>query len=137
VFASRCGPGVTARAPLPAERHDCEREDAMSMTPAALDWSRIESDPRFQELHHKKSAFLWTLMAFSVVYYFALPIGAAYLTDLFKVKVWGVINFGYLFALSEFVVAWLIAYVYARKARDYDAMAEELANEVYRSGGAR
>lgn len=109
----------------------------MSTAPAALEWSRIEADPRFQELHRRKSAFLWSLMAFSVIYYFALPIGAAYLTDLFKVKVWGVINFGYLFALSEFVVAWLIAYVYARKARDYDAMAEELANEVYRSGGVR
>ena len=106
----------------------------MAAAPAALDWSGIEADPRFQELHRKKSAFLWSLMAFSVVYYFALPIGAAYWTDVFKVKVWGVINVGYLFALSEFVVAWLIAFVYARKARDYDAMAEALANEVYRSG---
>jgi uncharacterized membrane protein (DUF485 family) len=39
--------------------------------------------------------------------------------------------------LSEFVVAWVIAFIYARKARDYDAMAEQLANEVYRSGGVR
>jgi uncharacterized membrane protein (DUF485 family) len=109
----------------------------MATVPATLDWSRIEADSRFQELHRKKSAFLWSLMAFSVIYYFALPIGAAYLTDLFKIKVWGVINVGYLFALSEFVVAWLIAFIYARKARDYDAMAEALANDVYRSGAAR
>jgi uncharacterized membrane protein (DUF485 family) len=109
----------------------------MSTAPPALDWSGIEADPRFQQLHRQKSAFLWSLMAFSVIYYFALPIGAAYFTDLFKVKVWGVINIGYLFALSEFVVAWLIAYVYARKARAYDAMADEIANDVYRRGGAR
>ena len=109
----------------------------MAATPAPLDWSRIEADPRFQELHRQKSAFLWSLMAFSVVYYFLLPIGAAYFTDLFKIKVWGVINIGYLFALSQFVVAWLIAYVYARKARDYDAMAEEIANAVYRGAAQR
>ena len=106
----------------------------MAAAPAALDWSGIEADARFQELHRKKSVFLWSLMAFSVIYYFLLPIGAAYFTDIYKVKVWGVINVGYLFALSEFVVAWLIAFVYARKARDYDAMAEALANDVYRSG---
>jgi uncharacterized membrane protein (DUF485 family) len=109
----------------------------MAAAPAALDWSRIEADPRFQQLHREKSAFLWSLMGFSVLYYFALPIGAAYFTDIFKIKAWGVINVGYLFALSEFVVAWLIAYIYARKARDYDAMAEEIANAVYRSAAQR
>jgi uncharacterized membrane protein (DUF485 family) len=57
----------------------------------------------------------------SVVYYFLLPIGAAYYQDLFKVRVWGVVNVGLLFALSEFVVAWAIALVYSRKAsRDFD-----------------
>jgi uncharacterized membrane protein (DUF485 family) len=99
------------------------------------DWRRIEADPRFQELHRRKSTFLWSLMAFAVVYYFALPIGAAYFTDVFRVKVWGVINIGYLFALSEFVVAWVIAFVYARKAREYDAMAEALAQQVYAGRG--
>ena len=101
------------------------------------DWSGIEADPRFQQLHHQKSTFLWSLMAFAVVYYFALPIGAAYFTDVFRIKVWGVINVGYLFALSEFVVAWLIAFIYARRARQYDAMAEELARQVHSARGAR
>jgi uncharacterized membrane protein (DUF485 family) len=107
----------------------------MATATVPLDWSKIEADPRFQELHRKKSVFLWSLMAFAVVYYFALPIGAAYFTDLFRVKVWGVINVGYVFALSEFIVAWGIAFVYARKARVYDAMAEDLASDVYRAGG--
>ena len=57
------------------------------------------TDPRFQELHAKKSLFLWGLMAFSVVYYFALPLGADYLTDVFRIKVWGPVNVGLLFAL--------------------------------------
>jgi uncharacterized membrane protein (DUF485 family) len=102
---------------------------------SAVDWNRIESDPRFQQLHRKKSTFLWTLMLIAVVYYFALPIGAAYFTDLFRVKVWGVINFGYLFALSEFIMAWLIAYLYTRRAAQYDAMADELVRESARMGG--
>ena len=49
-----------------------------------IDWVAIEAHPRFQELHRRKSRFLWGLMAFSVVYYFLLPIGAAYWTELFR-----------------------------------------------------
>jgi uncharacterized membrane protein (DUF485 family) len=98
--------------------------------PNVVDWDAIIRDPRFQSLHRRKSIFLWGLMALSVAYYFLLPIGAAYYQDLFKVRVWGVVNVGLLFALSEFVVAWAIALVYSRKAsQDFDRMAEELAAE--------
>ena len=75
----------------------------MAQAPA-LDWRMIVADPRFQSLHRKKTSFLWGLMVFSVAYYFLLPIGAAYFQDLFRVKVWGPVNVGLLFALSEFVV---------------------------------
>jgi uncharacterized membrane protein (DUF485 family) len=104
------------------------------MTQQTLNWSAIEADPRFQELHAKKSMFLWGLMAFSVVYYFALPLGAAYMTDVFKIKVWGPINVGILFALSEFVVAWGIAFLYSRRAAQFDAMAEEINRDAAKIG---
>ena len=98
-------------------------------------WSAIDADPRFQALHRSKSRFLWGLMIFSVIYYFLLPIGAAYYQELFKIKVWGPVNVGILFALSEFVVAWGIAFVYARRANAvFDQMAEEIADQAYRIG---
>jgi uncharacterized membrane protein (DUF485 family) len=98
--------------------------------PEVVDWDAIIRDSRFQSLHRRKSLFLWGLMALSVVYYFLLPIGAAYYQDLFKVRVWGVVNVGLLFALSEFVVAGAIALVYSRKAsQDFDPMAKEIAAE--------
>lgn len=96
-------------------------------TAGTIDWVAIEAHPRFQELHRRKSRFLWGLMAFSVLYYFLLPIGAAYWTDLFRVRVWGPVNVGLVFALSEFIVAWLIAFFYSRHAsRHFDAMAADL-----------
>ncbi len=98
-----------------------------------LDWKAIAAESRFQELHHKKSSFLWGLMIFSVVYYFLLPIGAAYFQELYKIKVWGPINVGLLFALSEFIVAWGIAFVYSRRANaEFDAMASEIVRDVER-----
>ena len=105
--------------------------------PDSIDWGAVIADPRFQQLHRRKSAFLWGLMAFSVVYYFLLPVGAGYYQDLFKIKVWGVINVGLLFALSEFVVAWAIAIYYSWVAnREFDRLAGEIAADfVKRAGG--
>jgi len=102
---------------------------------APLDWAAIDADPRFQSLHEKKVRFLMGLMIFSVAYYFMLPIGAAYFPELFRIKVWGPMNVGILFALSEFVVAWGIAYFYARRAnREFDAMARELIADAENIG---
>lgn len=104
-------------------------------TPNEVDWDAIIRDPRFQSLHRRKNSFLYGLMALAVAYYFLLPIGAAYFQDLFKVRVWGVINVGLLFALSQFVVTWAIAIIYSRKAsQDFDRMAAELSAEFAKPG---
>jgi uncharacterized membrane protein (DUF485 family) len=97
-----------------------------------MNWAAIDSDPQFQKLHRKKTGFLWSLMVISVIYYFMLPVGAAYFQELFKIKVWGPINVGLVFALSEFVVAWTIAAVYAKRAnREFDSMAQEIINRAH------
>lgn len=100
------------------------------------DWRALVADPRFQALHRRKTRFLWGLMIFSVLYYFLLPVGAAYFQDWFRIRVHGAVNLGILFALSEFLVAWGVALVYARKANaDFDAAAALLrrAAEAHRS----
>jgi uncharacterized membrane protein (DUF485 family) len=102
-----------------------------------MDWDAVIADPRFQALHRRKSAFLWGLMAFSVVYYFLLPIGAAYFQALFALRVWGPVNVGLLFALSEFVVAWGVALYYSRRANaEFDTLAAEIAADYARRAGA-
>jgi len=103
--------------------------------PPSIDWDKVIADPRFQSLHRRKQGFLTGLMIFSVVFYFLLPIGAAYFQGLYKTKVWGVVNFGLLFALSQFVVAWLIAFYYSRRAgAEFDRAASEIA-ATYQSPG--
>jgi len=106
------------------------------MASKTINWAAIDADPRFQRLHKKKTSFLMGLMIFSVVYYFLLPIGAAYFQDLYKIRVFGPVNVGLLFALSEFIVAWGIAFHYSKRANtEFDAMAEELVREAERIGG--
>ena len=104
----------------------------------AVNWAAIDADPKFQDLHRKKSVFLWSLMVFSVIYYFLLPIGAGYFPALYAKTIWGPINFGILFALSQFIVAWGIAWVYARRAnRDFDTMTAELVKRANLIGAAK
>ena len=90
------------------------------MAEKQYDWAAIAKNPKFVELHHKKQAFLFGWWIFSSAYYFLLPIGAAYAPGLFKIKIIGVINFGYVFALSQFFVAWFIAFLYVRAAARFD-----------------
>ena len=97
----------------------------------AIDWEAIEADPRFQRLHRTKMCFLWCLMLIALTFYFTLPISAAYFQATFKIKIWGVINIGILFALSQFLVAWLIAAIYAKRAQYYDAQAKALKDDAH------
>lgn len=112
------------------------------MADQTVDWAAIDADPRFQELHQKKKSFIWILMTISMTYYFLLPVVGGYFPDIFKVKVWGPVNIGILFALSQFVVAWLIAAIYtARANREFDRLATEIREiferreSIKRSGG--
>jgi uncharacterized membrane protein (DUF485 family) len=106
-------------------------------TEPKIDWNAVIADPRFQVLHRKKQGFLAGLMIFAVVFYFLLPIGAAYFQDLFKTRVWGVVNFGLLFALTQFVVAWLVAFYYSRRAgAEFDRLAHEIAADYEKKGRA-
>jgi uncharacterized membrane protein (DUF485 family) len=103
-----------------------------------VDWKAIDSRPEFQELHRKKMGFLWGLMIFSMVYYFLLPIGAGYFPDLYKIKVWGPVNVGILFALSQFIVAWGLAFYYAKRASTvFDPMAAAIVADAEKAMGAK
>lgn len=101
------------------------------MSEKKYDWLAIAENPKFKELHHKKTIFLFGWWIFSTVYYFLLPIGIAFAPGLFKVKIIGVINFGYLFALSQFFVSWGLAHYYAHVAnKNFDTLTKELISEL-------
>ena len=108
----------------------------ITLSKAAIHWEAIEADPRFQTLHRDKNKFLWRMMLFALIYFFCLPIATAYFQDILKVKIWGVINVGLLFALSQFIVAWAIAIIYAKRANtQFDARAKALMEDAHNIKG--
>lgn len=98
----------------------------------SLNWGAIQADQRFTQLHKDKNRFLWRMMLFALIYFFCLPIATAYFQDIFKIKIWGVINLGLIFALSQFIVAWSIAAIYAKRANaEFDARAKVLVDDAH------
>lgn len=79
-----------------------------------------------------KKVFIVPAFVFFVVYYFALPILVGYAPNLMSTKVVGVVNIAYLFALSQFFVAWLIAWLYVRAASDFDELAKDIIDDAHK-----
>jgi len=101
----------------------------------AAEWHRIETSPEFQQLVAAKRSFIIPATIFFIVYYFALPILVGYFPDLMDTNVIGNINIAYLFALSQFFMAWILMYLYVRRARVFDGMAARIIEKV--RGGKR
>src|SRR5438093_662254 len=91
------------------------------------DWQQIESDPDFRKLVSARRRFTVPAVIFFLAYYFSLPILVGYFPRLMETRVVGSINLAYLFALSQFFMAWILAYLYVRRADAFDRMAERIA----------
>lgn len=101
------------------------------MAQQQADWAAIAKNPKFIELCRRKNTFLFGWWLVSTIFYFLLPIGAGSAQGLWSVKVIGNINFGYLFALSQFFVSWAIALYYSSWANNVsDRLTTELLDEL-------
>ena len=98
------------------------------------DWPAIERTAEFQSLVRAKRTFIIPATVFFIAYYFALPALVGYWPDLMTTRVAGRINVAYLFALSQFGMAWALMALYVRRARHFDRMADELVRRVKGEG---
>jgi uncharacterized membrane protein (DUF485 family) len=96
------------------------------------DWTAIEAAPEFRALVASKRRFIVPATIFFIVYYFALPILVGYFPEAMSRDVVGRINVAYLFALSQFAMAWAVMALYVRRARGFDAQEHAI---VERAGG--
>ena len=99
-------------------------------SPATPDWAAIERTAEFQALVRAKRAFIIPATLFFIAYYFALPALVGYWPELMSTRVAGRINVAYLFALSQFAMAWGLMIAYIRRARRFDRMADDLVRQV-------
>ena len=94
------------------------------------DWDHIAKNPEFEDLLAAKARFIVPATVFFIVYYFALPISVGYFKDFMSTPVIGPVNLAYLFALSQFFMAWILAGLYMRAANRFDKMAKRLITHL-------
>jgi uncharacterized membrane protein (DUF485 family) len=93
----------------------------------------VAKDPEMVELERRHRRFVWPTTAFFLVYYMALNVLAGTSPDLMGTKLFGEFTFGYLFALSQFVMAFVVAWVYSRwAATRMDPLAADLREKLHR-----
>jgi uncharacterized membrane protein (DUF485 family) len=92
----------------------------------------VGKDPEMAALEQRHSRFVWPITVFFLAYYLLLPILAGQAKGLMGRKLFGEFTFGYLFALSEFLMAFVVAWFYTRWARTkMDPLAADLREKLH------
>src|SRR3954462_9102678 len=101
------------------------------------DWNQVAARARFKALIKAKIRFIVPATIFFLIYFFALPVLVGYAPELMNKKVIGSVNVAYLFALSQFLMAWVVALLYVRAASKHDRMAQEAVGGLVEKRGGR
>jgi uncharacterized membrane protein (DUF485 family) len=117
---------ATDIAPLGRDQTKPAHERTADEDVDVADWDRVIAMDEFRQLIAAKARFIVPATIFFIVYYFALPILVGYARDFMDTKVLGPVNIAYLFALSQFFMAWILAYLYLRQAGKFDEMAKNI-----------
>ena len=90
-----------------------------------IDWEAVERSPEFRELIRRKKAFVIPATAFFLAWYFGFIILAGYAPDFMgREFITDGLTVGYALALSQFVMTWVLGWMYLRKAdRVFDPLA--------------
>ena len=100
-------------------------------------WDQIAESRQFKDLMATKRIFIVPAFIFFVVYYFALPVLVGYAPQFMSIKVIGDVNLAYLFALSQFFMAWTIAWLYVKAANNFDRIAKDIIENAETSKGGK
>jgi uncharacterized membrane protein (DUF485 family) len=96
-------------------------------------WDRVAASREFRELMAAKKIFIIPAFIFFLVYYFLLPTLVGYAPQFMSTKVWGNVNLAYLFALSQFFMAWTIAGLYVRAGDNFDEISKDLIEKALKT----
>ena len=82
-----------------------------------IDWEAVERSPEFRELIRRKKAFVIPGTVFFMAWYFGFIILAGYAPDFMgREFITDGLTVGYALALSQFVMTWVLGWMYLRKA---------------------
>jgi uncharacterized membrane protein (DUF485 family) len=99
-----------------------------------VEWQSIERSPEFRELIRRKKAFVIPATIFFLAWYFGFVILAGYAPDFMgREFITDGLTVGYALALSQFVMTWVLGWMYLRRA---DRVFDPLAVRAREAAGA-
>jgi len=103
-----------------------------------VDWDAAANSPEFKELATQKRRFIVPATIFFLTWYFGFIILAGVAPDFMGEKVIEGVTIGYIFALSQFIMVWVLAAAYLRRAdKVFDPLAAKAAERAVQAGTAR
>jgi len=104
-----------------------------------IDWVAAERSPEFKELIAKRRSFVVPATAFFLIWYSGFVLLSGYAPDFMGEKfLFDGLTVGYVFALSQFVMTWVLAVVYVRRAdRVFDPLSRKAAQTAVDAGKRR
>ena len=98
--------------------------------PTQPDWEALAKLPAFHDLLAAKRRFIVLATICFLIYYIALPVLIGYFPDLMKRPLVGKVNGAYVFAFSQFLMTFVMAWLYMRTAKKWDAMEHALLASI-------
>ena len=99
-----------------------------------VDWEAVENWPEFQQLVHRRRAFVIPATVFFLAWYMAFILLCGYAPDFMAESVYEGLTVGYTLALTQFVMVLVLGLWYLRRAdRVFDPLAETAVEKARQS----
>jgi uncharacterized membrane protein (DUF485 family) len=97
-----------------------------------IDWKAVERSPEFQELVRRKKSFVVPGTIFFLAWYFGFIILAGYAPDFMgREFITDGMTVGYALALTQFIMVWVLGWMYLRRAdKVFDPLAARAREAV-------
>ena len=102
------------------------------------DWEAIERSDEFRELIKKRRSFVVPATIFFLAYYMTFIIVAGYAPDFMAKSVYEGLTIGYCYALTQFVMVFVLGIWYLRKSDQvFDPLRDAVVAKAAEEEGAR
>ena len=103
----------------------------MSTPPERVDWNAVEQSPEFEELIAARRRFVLPATLFFLAWYIGFVLLAGYAPDFMAESVYEGLTVGYCLALTQFVMVFVLGYLYLRRADQvYDPLAAKVIDQA-------
>jgi len=101
------------------------QELSVPLKEKGIPYNSIIQTNEFKELLQKKRSFIILTTIFFLIFYFSLPLLAAY-SKVLHTEVVGPIPGAWLFAALQFLIVWICGFIYVKKSEQYDNLSKTI-----------